>query len=190
MDMRFRQVSWAHRRAYFFAVIRKLNLCTMASLTMLLIFFLVRSVNSSSLIFDQILFCGFITLLILLIAKRYSRKSLMSSFEAILLVAVITLVSQSIFLNIDRSRSFYVLSWIQSNQITYVNGELDISRVNSQEKNNESAIRNRIEEQLSRGLLIESQSDLALSFRGLLVLNASDYLAEIFNLNGWLQNSK
>jgi len=190
MAMMFRKATMANYRVVFSGVIRKLRMYFFATLVMLVIFFIVRIVNQSSLIFDQLLLCGFVTLLLLFAEKRYGKNKLLSNFEIFLLVVVITFASQSVFLNIDRSRSFYVLSWIQNNHLTYVNREIDLSRVKSQEKANESAIRDRINEQLSRGYLIESQSGVQLSKRGLLALTASNHLAELFNLNGWFENYK
>jgi hypothetical protein len=190
MAMMPRKATMVDYRVVFSGVIHKLRIYFLATLVMLVIFFIVRIVNQSSLIFDQLLLCGFVTLLLLFIGRRYGKNKLLSNFEIFLLVVSITFASQSVFLNIDRSRSFYVLSWIQNNHLTYVNGEIDLSRVESQEKANESAIRDRINEQLIRGYLIKSQSGVQLSKRGLLVLTVSNHLAEFFNLKGWFENYK
>jgi hypothetical protein len=109
-------------------------------------------------------------------------------------VAICLLVSffllTSTLLNIDRSRSFYILSWVNNGQIKVVGNEIDLSRVMSDEASSSDGIKQRIREQESRGIIVSEGSILKLSAIGTLIYNVSTKLARIFKLNGWFGNLK
>ncbi len=100
------------------------------------------------------------------------------------------LSAQFTILNIDRSRSFYVLSWINLERIQIRGESYDLSKVDSPEKSNINAIAARIEEQVSRGLVISKNSELQLTRRGELVLWAAELSGDLFHLEYWESNRK
>jgi hypothetical protein len=100
------------------------------------------------------------------------------------------LAAQFTILNIDRSRSFYVLSWIDLERIQIRGDGYDLSQVVSLEKSNVNAIADRIEEQVSRGLVISKDSKLQLTQRGEFVLWAAEFSGQLFHLEYWEANRK
>ena len=93
-----------------------------------------------------------------------------------------------LFVNIDRSKSFYILFWIENNRIlisgeneTYLNNFPKIkSRIN------EYDFTQRIKEHEARGLISSGNGELFLTKSGKLMLLTSDLLARIFRLKGWV----
>ena len=96
--------------------------------------------------------------------------------------------SQFLLLNIDRSRSFYVISWVKNHDIAVTFSGYDLLEVKSDEKMSQSAIANRIDEQVDRGFITVESSHLELSKVGLMLYVISDRVAGIFRLDGWLIN--
>ena len=100
-------------------------------------------------------------------------------------------VAPSILLNIDRSRSFYVLGWVKFGEIRTTDDILDLSRVVSAERKNPEAIYMRIVEQENRGLIKSSpQGQYSLTRSGQFFFQWSDFLASMFQLNGWKNNRR
>jgi hypothetical protein len=91
-------------------------------------------------------------------------------------------------LNVDRSRSLYVLSWVENKKIeTNADGEL-ILDVKSPEKFNVFSIKDRLNEQSSRGLIKFQDESYLLTWRGRLTLNLAETLAAFYELDGWFKN--
>ena len=106
----------------------------------------------------------------------------------ILFAVTITQIFTGVLVNIDRSRSFYVLSWIHKSEIKVVSEGYDLKNIHSMEKLNNLAINQRIDEQISRGLVVLEDKKLRLSFIGTTLVNISDKTAQIFDLKGWKAN--
>jgi hypothetical protein len=155
----------------------------------------------TTLLFDQ--FC-LITALIfvvnLLFLITFSKgKSIHSSRTVITLVSLVTALTyfttvQYTILAIDRSRSFYVLSWVDQGWINVINNELRIDpRINTAQVdldvNNLLPLNQRLDEQLSRGLISRAPNRLQLTWAGKVLLNTSNFAAKVFNLQGWWQNT-
>ncbi len=104
------------------------------------------------------------------------------------MVVVMVFISQNIYLNIDRSRSFYVLSWISKGEIISTTKGLDLQNVKSTEAENKSAILQRIVEQKSRGLIKKEKNTYKLTEKGNLILNFSELIGKIYDLRGWKMN--
>lgn len=112
---------------------------------------------------------------------------------SILLTLVIALLffyqsATSILINIDRSRSFYVLSWINKYQIGSSLNQNQFDSVRSSEKNSVVSIQKRIIEQESRGLVFKNGNVFSLTRLGKVTLGLSNYFAKLFRLQGWYQN--
>ncbi len=158
---------------------------------LLLWIFIVGHLFESSLIYDQI---NFISLMlgipvVVFVRTLYVKPKELISFVIAALVAL-TFLTQNVILNIDRSRSFYVLSWVDRGAVTYVDGTYDFNRVVSAEKLNEKGVVHRIEEQISRGYIRKNEKGLELTWLGSSLLELSNLIAGIFNLRGWHQNLK
>jgi predicted transcriptional regulator len=91
-------------------------------------------------------------------------------------------------MNIDRSRSFYVLSWVGNGDIQISNGQLNLSKVISDEKLNISAIKERIGEQVDRGLIERRRTTYILTQKGKVTLSIANRLASFYHLEGWFNN--
>ena len=155
------------------------------------LFYVLRQFNQTSLVFDQLNMIGALCFFIILFFRSLTKKREKKIIESMLIVIVIVLSSQSILLNVDRSRSTFVLSWISLNKVEYKLNELDLSKVQSPESSNPDAINNRIEEQLSRGLIeMSDENKPYLTYRGKFILWTSELLSKAFHLNGWEKNAK
>ena len=97
-------------------------------------------------------------------------------------------LAQSTILNIDRSRSFYVLSWAHNNSIRISNNEVDLSKVESDEKFSKIAISERINEQVSRKFLRKDGSSYYLTWSGNLMFMVANLTGRIFKLEMWERN--
>jgi hypothetical protein len=92
-------------------------------------------------------------------------------------------------MNVDRSRSLYIFGWAEDGNIRYVKGELNLDKVGSAEKLNRRAIEIRVEEQVSRKLmLIDNQGTVKLSFAGHVVFQMAEITSKIFRLTYWREN--
>jgi hypothetical protein len=156
----------------------------------LLGFAILHHFNESSLIFDQINLLSIIYVLVL--ALIILRRGVLR-YELLVFAVISTLALGQTFtnviLNIDRSRSFFVLSWIRYHEIDYKVDKFDVTKVRSDEKESQGAINNRIEEQITRGLVIQSKEKIELTTMGKIIVSISDQLAKIFSLNGWWTNN-
>lgn len=151
--------------------------------------------DKGSFLFEQILAVTMaisVTVLLFLLLKRNKLKI---RFSLPVLVSL-TLISSMLFfilaqfslLNIDRSRSFYVLSWVENSSVTISLGNIDLSDVRSPEKQNAEAILNRVREQESRGFLSISDSEIALTQKGKFVLRIANVLGKLYRLENWQFN--
>jgi len=101
----------------------------------------------------------------------------------------IAFLLNTLFLNIDRSRSFYVLAWVSNGQVENVAGKVKVSSP-SVEALNQKAAKIRIEEAQSRGLLDIENNQYRLTLVGELLLSSSNILANLFELEQWKENTK
>jgi hypothetical protein len=120
--------------------------------------------------------------------KRYSLNN--STLNLLILSSVLFfVVAQSTVLTIDRSRSFYVLSWVKAEKITITDTGLDLSLIQSEEKNSNSAIKLRLKEQVDRKLVHVNSGKYHLTIWGNAVLQCANAFAYVFNLTGWHHNT-
>ena len=158
----------------------------------------VRSMGiGNSLLFEQITFLALIISLIVYAIRKAMRKFRLTkkfSYPSNLFIALASLLffllAQFSILNIDRSRSFYVLSWIHLEKIEIEGNSYDLSQVESGEKSNLGAIVDRIREQEVRGLVKVNNSKLQLTSRGETVLWVANTSGYLFHLDFWAANRK
>jgi hypothetical protein len=108
---------------------------------------------------------------------------------AIILGLLVAYLSTSLMLiNVDRSRSFYVLSWINEYDLHAVADERTYQMVRSSEILAVIPINQRITEQVRRGFVTSQQGKLVLTFKGRSALGMAELLANGFQLKGWYKN--
>ena len=142
--------------------------------------------------FDNIFNNILIITIVITILHLVLNNLLKSKFDIslILLISLIFFTITSLpLVNVDRSRSIYVLSWINEGKIKINNNVIDLAQVESKEKLNIDGVRQRINEQTERGLVIQDGNRLELSKSGQVIIIISKYVAKIFNLNGWEKNN-
>ncbi len=157
----------------------------------LFLLFLFRKVVPTGILFDQIvtvsLVVFFLFSTVIFLLKKNARMAFpmnlvqlsVSSTLIFILFSTLTLV------NIDRSRSFYVLAWVHQDLVSYRNGVFDLTRVNSSEAKSQSEIEQRLLEQIKRGLITTTREKIILTDRGIFVLNLSNLSATLFDLSHW-----
>ena len=158
--------------------------------------FLLRIIGwGGSLLFEQILGVSVFLVLLVTIELLLIHKSSKSRmpFETLICSALIAsmlffTLAQFSLLNIDRSRSFYILSWIDNGSMRVQGGLLILDKVKSNEKMNQEAIWERIQEQRLRGLVSVQNSELELTSKGELLLSFANLLGKIFHLENWRVN--
>lgn len=156
------------RRVYEeYDVFSQLNLTFVLSIFLLLIVMFFNSDIRKSGSLRVLLFCG--------ACAMYATYSLQSTF----------------LLNVDRSRSFYVLAWVDRYPISSQNLENDIlENVRSPEKDSFFAIKQRIDEQVKRGYIREESGILDLTSKGSFMLKLSKLLANLYRLQNWTNNAR
>jgi hypothetical protein len=138
------------------------------------------SLYETSLIYDQINIIAFIllTILVLICYGIYEKPKEITSFLVVGVIAI-AFLTQTLILNIDRSRSFYVLSWVERGTVAILDGNIDLQKVESVEKYSKESIYARIEEQKSRGLIREEKNKYELTVAGSFLLKISNYIKPV-----------
>jgi hypothetical protein len=90
-------------------------------------------------------------------------------------------------LNVDRSRSFYVLSWVDQGSVFVENGQI-ILEVKSAESADITGVDLRLKEQEQRGLIREGNGIYKVTNIGKMTLWIANLLAKLFNLTNWEAN--
>jgi hypothetical protein len=142
----------------------------------------------NNLLFEQIILGSFLVFIVIWFWQKFiAKKSILTIL--LLSMSASILVEQSTILNIDRSRSFYVLAWTHKNLISFENGILDLTKVQSDEKLGLTGIETRINEQISRGLMTKRSSELKLSNFGKVYYFCAEKIAIIYRLDNWAKNN-
>jgi hypothetical protein len=143
-----------------------------------------------NLLFEQILFAAALCLLLSLFWYLINKKfKSFIRFEILLAIILFFNLATTSLLNIDRSRSFYLLSWIDKNQLICSDGGFDFRNVPSLEKLNQEAIRQRVLEQRDRKLINYDYNSCDLTNLGKFHLFLSYNLSSVFYLDGWKRNT-
>ncbi len=154
------------------------------------ILFCLRQFTQQILLFESILLSIIITILfnVWLIwarRKKQSEKFVYEDFLAITLSLVLFYsISASTVLNVDRSKSFYVISWVHDlGPISEKNLALKL-RTRYGEYDSIS-IHQRLLEQKARGIFIVEDDLYQTSILGNIYWHAANGIASVFNLSGW-----
>jgi hypothetical protein len=117
----------------------------------------------SIVLFSSMVFLLVFSTLAKIRSKVFPATSLQTLFYVSLIGLLCTLIIlPNTLLNVDRSRSLYVLNWVHEGQIQKVNGEFVVN-VTSPEGSDLSGVELRLDEQIQRGLVINSGSKYKLS---------------------------
>ena len=149
----------------------------------------IRKLLPSSDLFTQIniasVLCGATIFLMLILRRKLC-------YENVLLMIVISLVffisHQMVLLNIDRSRSYYVIGWVHAGNVEVLNDLYTYDKVVSLEKKNEEASNMRINEQINRGVMVKVGGNLKLTLSGKAMFQTAEILSKIFTLENWKEN--
>lgn len=147
-----------------------------------------RFFQDSTFLFTQILLVtaglGFVIYLItVMLESRVS--ALLRSRELAIIVLTFTLLS-FFTLNIDRSRSFFLLKWVsESSESGTTLQEISVSQ-NFSVKDIED-FKQRIEEQKESGTLKEENGQIRVTALGSTIVSVSRFIAKAVSLNGFLK---
>jgi len=145
-------------------------------------------------LFEEIVFVSILAALITLGFTLYLKKvgffsesiSLLCYVNLLALMLSILVLPYSL-INIDRSRSFYVLSWVDQGEVSIKNGQT-VVKVESTEAADTAGVELRLKEQQQRGLIQEANGKYKVTNMGKLTLEIANLLARIFNLKNWEAN--
>ena len=154
-------------------------------------FRVIHTLNPSTLIFDQLLI---ISIIIIVSYALINRVFLRMNFEKLVAIVCLglflTFLNQAFVLNVDRSRTTYVLAWIDKGFVsTTVTGEIQVNGVSSPENQNVEGSVQRIEENIERGLVKVEGERVSLTTTGNLLLKIIQITANLFRLEGWHKNN-
>lgn len=160
----------------------------------LCVLFLIRQLNNSTLIADQILAVGLFALvctgiLFFLLKNNISSEKKWIKILSLLVSFLLYLnVSTQLLINTDRSRSFFVLEWIQCAPPTYSINQIQNRYTEVYGERSLKDFNLRYNEQVSRQLINDSENP-TLSTRGLIIYKLAEFLAKSFKLKGWYSNA-
>lgn len=156
----------------------------------LCILFLIRRTNDSSLIADQILAVGVIAVVFTGIFSLVSKNNISAETRWIKILSLLISfllylnISTQLLINTDRSRSFFILQWIQCAPSAYTINQIQNRYAETYGEPSLVDFNLRYNEQVSRHLINDSESP-TLSTRGLIIYRLAEFLAKNFNLKGW-----
>ena len=137
----------------------------------------------NTLIFEKVSVASAILIVFLIVINKIDFKKL-----SIILIIYIILIQ--FFVNIDRSKSFYVLYWIEKYESNYQpsNPEFLGNIPELETRISEYDFNQRVQEHQIRGLVAQKGSQLKLTGMGKMILRVSEIIAKYFRLTGWVGN--
>jgi len=173
--------------------IESINLLTFGTVHFIFgiaILLILRLDSQTSKIFDQTCVATLISFLLIplvrLVVKKDNkilRKFLKESITTGMIASLLVFIFGTLFLmNIDRSKSFYVLIWCDQPRNFKSITKLSFEQLGGIEY---GGLQMRLNEQMSRGLIARTGKTYHLTNEGKLVLNSADSLASIFKLSGF-----
>jgi hypothetical protein len=157
----------------------------------------VRKLSSEGILFDQIIqvaiVVNFLILMFFLtkILRKKKQRELTESIHFLITASLLFIfLSTSTLVNIDRSRSFYIISWVNEGLVTKNQGGRGYSfeKVESEEKFAKVQIESRLREQIERGVINAESRMLELTYYGHIYLKVANFLAKTYKLEGWAKN--
>ena len=168
---------------------------TVNFLTSCFILFLSRNFVEFDLpLFEEIIYASILSVALTLgltfLLKK--RRLLNDSNQLLIYINIIALLVSVLILpysllNVDRSRSFYVLSWVDQNKISKLGDQILVDVLSSQSLDI-AGVSQRIQEQQQRGLIREADGRYQVTISGSFILGIANFLSELFNLENWKSN--
>jgi hypothetical protein len=160
--------------------------------TLFVIFKVIQVLFPSTLIFDQILIICFFTIALYIYLLSKKERINFDKYVAIVSLGLfLVFLNQTFILNVDRSRSTYVLSWVDKGYVMSDDtGNLFTEGILSKENSYELGTVQRVRENIDRGLMKVDGENVRLTFVGHILLNICEGTANIFDLKGWKMNSR
>ena len=162
--------------------------------TSILLYFLRAFVKLETPLFEQIIFtvclsAGLSMLFFLLKIKVLSGRFNRDEFISLVVISGLLgfLILPLSLVNVDRSRSFYVLSWVDNGSISSSDGELNF-QIKSSEASDINGVALRLKEQIGRGLVQEVNGRYQLTPTGDLYISVANFLADLYRLENWDAN--
>lgn len=156
-------------------------------ITLLLVLFLLyvwRYFDTSIFLFLQIAFCSIAVLFFLYLLTLFKFRFFQQREMISVLIAFV--FCSTLLLNIDRSRSVYILKWVEDYQSeTFVSIE-KIAEAKNFSNLEASALKQRVMEQKQTLMLTSRGSGLRLTGMGEIFIKTCRFFALIFNLRGFL----
>jgi hypothetical protein len=147
------------------------------------VFTAIRWIWKTSLIFEQTIMVFLITTLIIFLICKVWKNNL--DYERIILVNfVVFILIQFLSLNIDRSRSFYMLKWSAQNRVVLEDNRI-IGIIDSSDTFELEGLEQRLVELEKRKLIKRQESLLKTTTLGNIVYAISNSIALVWNLGGW-----
>ena len=143
-----------------------------------------RYFETNTFIFIQIIVCSIILLSVLYLLRLSNSKFKFFNGNELLIIAISFIVVTFLLLNIDRSRSFFLLKWVDSSGS---NG-ITVQEIQKQKNLSESdlvAVEQRIQEQSQSGFLIVRNERIYISQEGKVLVFIFRNLARVENLAGY-----
>ena len=149
----------------------------------LLFFYILQLYFINTLIFEKITISSAVLIVFLVVIKKMDFKRL-----SIILIIYIFLIL--FFVNIDRSKSFYVLYWIEKYEIVYKpsNSTFLENIPELETRISKYDFSQRVQEHKIRGLVVQKGHQLKLTGAGKMILRVSGIFAKYFRLTGWVGN--
>jgi hypothetical protein len=95
----------------------------------------------------------------------------------------------TVLVNVDRSRSIFVLSWVGNNLVKIEPPGYDLSLIKSYASKDYEGIEMRLNEHMKRNLIQTNGSQVSLTSYGSILLGIIEFSAKFFNLQGFYKNS-
>ena len=162
----------------------KLFMCVSVTILLLAILAIWRLLETNTFIFIQIMICTLILLLALYSLRLTRFRSRFLKGNELLVISMSFIIVTFLLLNIDRSRSFFLLKWVEDV------GNKGISVTELQKQNNLSdadiiAIKQRIQEQDQSGFLFIHNERIYISREGKFLVFIFRNVASFENLKGY-----
>ena len=162
----------------------KLFMCVSVTILLLAILAIWRLLETNTFIFIQIMICTLILLLALYSLRLTRFRSRFLKGNELLVISMSFIIVTFLLLNIDRSRSFFLLKWVEDV------GNKGISVTELQKQKNLSdadiiAIKQRIQEQDQSGFLFIHNERIYISREGKFLVFIFRSVASFENLEGY-----
>lgn len=162
----------------------KLFMCVSVTILLLAILAIWRLLETNTFIFIQIMICTLILLLALYSLRLTRFRSRFLKGNELLVISMSFIIVTFLLLNIDRSRSFFLLKWVEDV------GNKGISVTELQKQKNLSdadiiAIKQRIQEQDQSGFLFIHNERIYISREGKFLVFIFRNVASFENLKGY-----